>query len=718
MVQCACLAKLMAGCALVALAAGVEAAELPPHPRLLLSRERIAELKERADRYDWARTEWTSLKKRADENLDRQVELPPRGGNWAHWYACPTHGCPLKTGKQLSKWEWEHNCPVGGESLKSDPSKASTDFDACVIGRLHGDWANTVRDLGLVYQVTADRRYAGKAREILLAYAECYPGYPLHNVHGEEKVGGGKMGAQSLDESVRLIPLCQGADMVWDTLSEADRKTITSNLFLPAVREVILPHHLGVHNIQCWKNSAVGLVGLLTGDQSLVDEAIHNPDRGYWTQVRKGVLPDGGWWEGAWGYHFYTLSALWPLMEAARNCGINLYGDEVKRMFDAPIKFAMPNLKLPAFNDSNEVNLAGQANTYELAYTRYKQPAYLSLLSGSDRRGSFALWLGTGDLPEAPPAKWQSINYPESGYAVLARGEGREATWLCLKYGPHGGGHGHPDKLGFVLCSGGNVVAVDPGTALYGLPIQAGWYKTTLAHNTLVVDQASQKQAEGKCIAFGSERGVDFAVAESGDIYDGVRHARTTALVDENLIVLVDHVLCERERVLDIAYHQRGEWENLSEGTPWKAPEKPGYSHLRDAAVRPGGNGVALSTRLAGGLITIALAAGEPTEVITATGPGSHAEDRVPVVVFRRKCSETAVIWAISLDGKTPRLDAIGVESTGKEGIKPAAVRVAGSSGRSWRLLSNPGKRQVSVPLTDGSLHSTSAAFAVIDDGN
>ncbi len=53
--------------------------------------------------------------------------------------------------------------------------------------------------------------------------------------------------------------------------------------------------------------------------------------------MRKGVSPDGVWWEGAWGYHFYTLSALWSLTEAARNCGINLYSDELKRMFDAPL---------------------------------------------------------------------------------------------------------------------------------------------------------------------------------------------------------------------------------------------------------------------------------------------------------------------------------------------------------------------------------------------
>ena len=63
-----------------------------------------------------------------------------------------------------------------------------------------------------------------------------------------------------------------------------------------------------------------------------------------------------------------------------------------------------------------------------------------------------------------------------------------QATWLCLKYGPHGGGHGHPDKNNFVLYARGKVLFPDPGTRPYGSPLHNGWDKITLAHNTLVVD--------------------------------------------------------------------------------------------------------------------------------------------------------------------------------------------------------------------------------------
>ncbi len=310
---------------------------LPPHPRLLFSRDGIAALRERINRYEWARAQWEALKKRVDGVLKEPVRLPPRGGNWWHYYACPQHGASLRTGKQIGEWQWEHICPVDNAVLRSDPNRPERDYDGVVLMSVHGRWANLVRDLGIAYQVTGDRRYADKAKEILLAYAERYLHYPLHDIRGEARIGGGRVGPQTLDEAVWLIPMAQGADLIWDTLSEAERQTLAQNLFLPAAKEVILPHRIGVHNIQCWKNSAVGLVGFLLGDEQLIHEAIDNPERGYWTQMRKGVSPDGVWWEGAWGYHFYTLSALWSLTEAARNCGINLYSDELKRMFDAPL---------------------------------------------------------------------------------------------------------------------------------------------------------------------------------------------------------------------------------------------------------------------------------------------------------------------------------------------------------------------------------------------
>lgn len=614
------------------------AGTLPAHPRLLLNSESVARLKARIQQPAWA-SEWRAFRAGVDSALAQKVELPPRAANWWHWYVCPTHGARLTTGKQIAPWQWEHICPVDHEILRGDPSRPDRDFDACVISGTHDRYAREVQRSGVVYQVTGDARYAERAREILLAYAAKYASYPLHTTRGAPQIGGGHVHSQTLDESVWLIPIAQGADLVWDTLSEADRESIARGLFLPAARDTILAHRMGIHNIQNWKNSAVGLTGLLLGDEALIHAAIDDPDRGYRVQMSKGVQPDGAWFEGAWGYHFYTLSAVWPLTEAARNCGIDLYGEPLKKMFLAPIQLAMPNGVLPAFNDSTEVNVRN--DLYELAYARYHDPLLARGFPDGARRSDFALWFGDDELPASAAKSLGSRNSTASGYAILERGEGAQATWLCLKYGPHGGGHGHPDKNNFVLYARGRVLFPDPGTRPYGSPLHNGWDKTTIAHNTLVVDGKSQAEATGKSLAFGD----NYAMTDAGAIYPGVRFIRTAVMVSENVILFVDRVTSDKPHTFDLATHLAGAWRNLPPGEPVTLPP---YEYLRDALARKASSAITLGTD-AGAAMT--LAGIEPTDVITATGVGKSTEDRVPMAIFRRTAQQADYIWAVSLTG-------------------------------------------------------------------
>ncbi len=656
--------------------------QLPPHPRLLLGAAGIAHLKQRAETPAWS-AQWARLRSSVDQSLTDGIRLPPRGSNWFHWYVCPQHGARLVTGKPIGEWKWEHICPIDQEIFLGDISRPDRDFDGVALSRIHTGYANDVRDSGLLYQVTRQPQYAARAREILLAYADRYLSFPLHTIHGESRIGGGRVGPQTLDEAVWLIPMAQGADLIWDTLSAGDRRTLAEKLFLPAARDVILPHRLGVHNIQNWKNSAVGLSGLLLGDDSLINDAIDDPDRGYRTQMAKGVQDDGVWFEGAWGYHFYTLNALWPLVEAAHNCGIDLYGEPLKKMFDAPIRLAMPDLRLPAFNDSAEIDVHNQL--YELAWARYHDPVMLAGIPSS-RTNSFALWFGDDQVPPVIPAPTHSRNAPASGYAILERGDPRQPTWLCLKYGPSGGGHGHPDKNNFILHARGEVVFPDPGTRPYGSPLHGQWDRVTLAHNTLVVDQASQAPATGRILAFGSDHGADFAMTDAGPIYPGVHFTRTAVQLDENLIVFVDQVQSDKPHTYDLTLHVNGIWRAPVSGPAPAFPATDGYQHLRNAAALQSSDGPTLRVDVRPDwAIVIRLAGSEPTEVITATGVGPSTEDRIPVAIFRRVAQTTTYVWYIALDGKPVPLD---FQEHG--GIVAVTVK-------DWRLSVNPAKSDVRV---------------------
>jgi hypothetical protein len=305
----------------------------------------------------------------------------------------------------------------------------------------------------------------------------------------------------------------------------------------------------------------------------------------------------------------------------------------------------------------------------------WKDPAYLAILPRGPRTGRMALLYGVADLPAAsataPSAR--SHNSPASGYAILRSGPDRDATWLCVKYGPHGGGHGHPDKNTFILYAGGQILAADAGTHAYGSPLHMAWDKTTLAHNTLVVDETSQTPATGACLAFGSEQGVDYVVTDAGPIYPdkNVKFVRTLAMVDAHTIVGIDRITTAdgKPHTLDVAFHLPGNWEDLAEGTAWKSEAKGGYSVLASGGVRPVPTKAAAQLTVKRRDRSVALtflSAEDGVELITGTGVGDSTEDRVPCAIFRRSGSEAIYAWTMSLGGDT--------------GAKPARVAFAGAA--------------------------------------
>jgi hypothetical protein len=418
------------------------------------------------------------------------------------------------------------------------------------------------------------------------------------------------------------------------------------------------------------------------------------------------VNPDGPWYEGAWGYHFYTLGAVTHLTEGAFHSGIQLYGPEFKRMFDAPVAMAAPNLELPAFNDSHTVKLTGAAPLFEIALARYGDTRYRVVLARSSRISDEALLNGVPEVGKADEFTPVSTNFAASGNAILAAGRGPNAIWLCLDYGPHGGGHGHPDKLGFVLHSAGRMLANDPGTANYGVPIQAGWYRTTLAHNTLTVDENSQKAADGSCVAFLATNDFSAVLASAGKIAEGVRFHRAAALLGTNLLLFVDLVDADREHTFDLAFHSPGKVKPPAGAQPFTTPDKPGYSYLRDLRALDSAAGLQLNFESNTKLTTQwTMAGGEPTTFLVGTGVGAHTEDRVPLVVARRKAKSTALRWALQIGNadKSAQVNAEPVvlpfSETSPALTSPGAVRVVRGD-EVFVLLANPSGARVAVAGT------------------
>ena len=656
------------------------------HPCLLIARKDIAKIKAKIERLPWAEQTFDALKRRCDTWLKKTPQFPDRGSQWWHWYSCKKCGVRLKT-----KSKTEHLCRQCGEVYTGYP------YDDVVLSRDHKALANAIRDLGLVYVLTGNSAYAAKSREILMGYAERYLKYPLHDTRGKPTRGGGHVGPQTLDEAVWLIPVAQGFDCIHDTLSEGDVRFIADKMLLPAARH-IHAHQWGIHNICCWHASAYGLVAIALGDEKLAFDATRGA-KGFFQQVSKGISDDGLWFEGAWGYHYYTMSALTPLAAAFHNIGIDSYIERYKRMYDAPIEFASPIGRLPSFNDSGRSGLGG-AHLYEIAYARWRDPRYGPLITRGKRRSLEALLYGADNIPES---KWtlSSRIFPKAGFVIFRTNPiaGKPAAvptnYLVFDYGPHGGGHGHPDKLGFVLHGRGKILGVDPGCIAYGNPAHRGWYKQTLSHNTVVVDHRSQKPTEGKLefSAFGPNMGL--ACGRSDGAYPGVLLRRAIAMIGDTIL---DIYFCSsREKhTYEWAYHNRGELECAVPVQPLKAaPSGDAYRWATDW-LKGNADGLWRATWQEDDVfVSLAQAMDGRGEVLRAVGKGQPPSVEVPFVLARRRAADAVYATGLII-GRSPRKPEISL-LTLEAGGKP----LAHSKGMALELR-NGGTRDVFIVRPGG----------------
>lgn len=135
-----------------------------------------------------------------------------------------------------------------------------------------------------------------------------------------------------------------------------------------------------------------------------------------------------------------------------------------------------------------------------------------------------------------PHPSLASVHKPEWHLAILRSGSGPTARALWLDYDTWGG-HGHADGMNLGLFALGLDLAPDFGYP----PVQFGgwespranWYKSTAAHNTVLVDSANQPNAAGSCTLFAPGAGFS-AVSASAPamVPNGKTYARTLALID------------------------------------------------------------------------------------------------------------------------------------------------------------------------------------------
>jgi len=427
---------------------------------------------------------------------------------------------------------------------------------------------------------------------------------------------GGRMFSQTLDEANWVVDVAPAYLEALSAMTPEEAKKIEDGLMRP-ISATILRNQTG-GNWQVWHNAGTACIAIALDDEGLLEIALNDPKHGYHAMMEQGVTSDGWWYERSPGYHFYPLHAMILTAEAVRCRGIDLYDQKLKSLFVGPMRSVYADLVFPAHNDGwHGVSLTRNAPLYEVADLRYDDPRFRELLarcySRRERNHWMALLHGVDINPDPSPFQLESCLYEDTGNAFLRSA----STTVVLKFGPHGGGHGHPDKLSISIHDGTREILPDLGTPGYGVPDHIRWYRKTLAHNTVTVDEHDQQEASGRLVDFRKTPDGGEVVAECHSAYEGVAMSRALSLEGKTL---TDEFICDStsEHTYDYVLLLVEPVDVPESAKHAELPDNEGYDRIRDAKEwkpeRP--------ARFPLGEHNLEISSPEPFTLITGKSPG------------------------------------------------------------------------------------------------
>jgi hypothetical protein len=313
----------------------------------------------------------------------------------------------------------------------------------------------------------------------------------------------------------------------------------------------------------------------------------------------------------------------------------------IKAAFDAPLYAAFGNGDCSMLHDSGLFNVRGiwiWGILYNLAYEQYGDDRYAWLLNVFESQYTdrprpglpmplqthhadidFAR-LGDIDYPDADFSPGGDANisvngvlrqgcshFPMYGMLVLrANGDDPMAPAASLYYGPHQAGHQSPAALHLDVHSGGRALTEAPRDHGYEKPTYLTWVRSTIAHNTVCIDERSMfpydfatqsvfeadkwrdRLSAGELIQFEPGQHYHLARVRNDNVYPGVNLDRTV-VVAAGYVLDVYRVTADTAHQIDWAVHCVGQIE--ANGDSVQLGSRRGYRHFEDARRLPAADG-------------------------------------------------------------------------------------------------------------------------------
>lgn len=477
------------------------------------------------------------------DQINENHTVPQIGGNWTHYFVC-SNGDRLE---YIFPMPSEFICP-DGEILRGEK------YETSWVAFRHKQLINNYGlKSALSYHFTGVDSDGYMAKNILLQYAELYPNLPLQNRYGVESDWGGRLTRQSLDEAVLLIDLSWIYHLVKPLLSIEQQGEIESNLLIPMVEVLDTPAYNNPKSLSNWfafHNAGIAMTAVATDNRSMLNRSL-NGSNGLVSLLEQGFRKNALWHEASIAYHNYTISAIAINIEASRALGVNFFDYEwnssageiihIHQPFITHLNLVRPDGEFPRLDDDiwgmdlgDILNLLEFANKYwpgKVPSDQLKQARemndFMSLHS--------ALW--RSDI-QNEKATLVSVNLDLYGVSVIRNGD----IYLLIDYGPHGGWHGHMDKLNIELIGINSTLITDPGTVPYSLPSSHEWYRSSFAHSSAVIGNKSQPETEGSLKLSDNEGNFSLLMAKYTDTESNMEVTRALIVfsLDDGSSVVID----------------------------------------------------------------------------------------------------------------------------------------------------------------------------------
>ena len=368
--------------------------------------------------------------------------------------------------------------------------------------------------LGKAYRLTRDPRYVAAGVQLIGDWIKDNP-YHL-----------GINWASALEVAIRALAWLQACGLFEGAAPFDGRRRRTILTSLEAHRRYLSRHlstYFSPYNHLVGEAAALSVLGTAMPALRGASRWRESAWKTLVTEAPRQFHPDGGSVEQATGYHHFTLGFYLQAALARRRVGLPIdkpVWAALERASEYSMYLTRPDGSTPAIGDGDE----GRAFDLEQA-SLWDFRVFLALAATLYGRGDFKRIAGTfpsdlawvvgrrgwdeyDALPDCPPES-ASKDLASSGYYVLRSGWESDAQYLCFDCGEISAGvrhtdvpsaaHGHADALGIEVSVEGRPALIDPGFYTYnGSAEWHRYFRDTAAHNTVVVDGASQATDRGR----------------------------------------------------------------------------------------------------------------------------------------------------------------------------------------------------------------------------